>query len=316
MQVAFLVAIAIVLSISATAWVIWRLARGQSGVIQDRLEAYAARGGADVVQVRQRRTIAAQLDQMLRKRAYGRRLAEELARADLQLRVSEFVVLSLLSAVMSALLALLVFAMPALAVVAAFAGFFLPRIYLRRRQAARLKAFGEQLGDALGLLVSSLRSGYSMLQSMEVVASELPEPIAGEFGRVVREVGLGLSQEQAFINMLNRVPSEDLDMMVTAINVQHEVGGNLAEILDTISGTSSERVRIQGEIRVLTAQQMLSGYMLTCLPVAVTLILFAINRPYMSQLFTDTCGLVMVAIGVLMTGSGFLIIRRIVKIEV
>lgn len=316
MHVAVLVAVAIALSISTTAWLVWRLVRGQSGVIQDRLAAYAARGGSEIAERRPRPTIAVQMDQALQKRAFGQHLAEELGRADLQLRVSEFIVLSVLGAVLAVLFGLIVFGVPALALLIGFGTFFLPRLYLRRRQANRLHTFNEQLGDALRLLVSSLRSGYSMLQSMEVVASELPEPIAGEFGRVVREVGLGLSQEQAFNNMLKRVPSEDLDMMVTAINVQHEVGGNMAEILDTISGTIAERVRIQGEIRVLTAQQMLSGYLLTLLPVAVTLILFAINRPYMVQLFQDTCGLAMVGTGVTMVAIGFMIIRRIVKIQV
>lgn len=316
MQIAILVAVAIALSISATAWLVWRLVRGQSGVIQERLASYAARGGSEVVKRQHRPTMAAQMDQALRKRPFGQRLAQDLSRADLQLRVSEFVVLQVLCAVLSVLFGLVLFATPALALLIGFGAFFLPRLYLKRRQAARLHAFSEQLGDALRLLVSSLRSGYSMLQSMEVVASELPEPIAGEFGRVVREVGLGLTQEQAFNNMLQRLPSDDLDMMVTAINVQHEVGGNMAEILDTISGTIAERVRIQGEIRVLTAQQMLSGYLLTFLPVAVTLVLFAINRPYMVQLFQDTCGLAMVGTGVTMVATGYLIIRRIVKIEV
>ncbi len=155
-----------------------------------------------------------------------------------------------------------------------------------------------------------------MLQSLEVVAAELPQPIAGEFGRLVREVGLGLSQEQAFNNMIGRIASDDLDMMVTAVNVQREVGGNLAEILDTISTTIEERVRIQGEIRVMTAQQTLTGYLLTFLPVAVVLILFTINRAYMMQMFEDTCGLVMLGTGVAMVSIGFVIMKTIVKIKV
>ncbi len=315
MQIAIVVAAAIALSISVTFWLVWRLVKGQTGMIQDRLDTYATRSQTAGA-VRQRRTVAAQLDQALRKRPYGRKLAEELTRADLQLRVSEFVVLSVLAAVLCTLFGLLLLGTPVLALLFGFGGFFIPRLYMRRQQSARLKNFSDQLGDALRLIVSSLRSGYSMLQSMEVVASELPEPISVEFGRVVREVGLGLSQEQAFNNMLERVPSDDLDMMVTAINVQHEVGGNMAEILDTITVTIQERVRIQGEIRVLTSQQMLSGYLLTGLPFAVSLVLFIINRPYMSQLFTDSCGLMMLGLGLFMVFIGFMIMRKIVQINV
>lgn len=316
MQVAVVLALGLMIMISFTSWLVWSLVRGQSGVIQTRLETYAARGRGISQERQPRRTMATQLDQALRKRSYGQHLADELAKADLQLRVSEFVVLSILAAVMCVLIGLILFSTPVLALLTGVIGFLLPRLYLKRRQSARLRAFNEQLGDALRLLVSSLRSGYSMLQSMEVVASELPEPISTEFARVVREVSLGLSQEQALNNMLKRVESDDLDMMVTAINVQHEVGGNLGEILDTISETIAERVRIQGEIRVLTAQQMISGYLVTFLPFGLTLILFMINRSYMMQLFQDICGIAMVAAGLLMIGSGYLIIRRIVRIQI
>lgn len=317
MQLAVAVALLVMMSISFTSWLVFRLVRGQSGVIQSRLETYAARGRGDVEEgPRQRRTMAVELDQILRRRGFGRRIAKDLAMADLQLRVSEFVSLCLLAAVFGALLGLVLFNLPVLALLSAVVGYFLPGLSVKRRQSARLKAFNDQLADAMRLLVSSLRSGYSMLQSMDVVASELPEPIGKEFSRAVREVTLGLSQEQALNNMLERVPSDDLDMMVTAVNVQHEVGGNLAEILDTIGDTISERVRITGEIRVLTAQQVLTGYLLSFLPFAVTLVLFAINRPYMMQLFQDPCGLSIAGVALLMIGIGYMIIRKIVSIKV
>jgi tight adherence protein B len=316
MRVALLVAAILTITISLTAWLIGRLLSGQSGIIEDRLSAYAARGKSADPERRQRRTMAARLDRYLRQRPFGQHLAESLSRADLQYRVSEFMALCVICAVLGLLSGLVLFGTPILAVLVAVVGYFLPHIYLKRRQAARLKAFNDQLGDALRLIVSSLRSGYSMLQSMGVVASELPDPIGTEFGRVVREVGLGLSQEEALRNVMARVPSDDLDMMVTAINVQHEVGGNLAEILETISGTIAERVRIQGEIRVLTSQQMYSGYLLTALPFVVSLLLYLINRQYMLQMVHDTCGVIMLVIGAFMIGAGYMIIRRIVRIQV
>ena len=117
-----------------------------------------------------------------------------------------------------------------------------------------LRAFSDQLGDSLNLMVNGLRSGYSVLQAMEAVSREMPPPISAEFARVVQEVQIGLPLDQALGNMLRRIKSDDLDLVITAINVQREVGGNLAEILDVISFTIRERVRIKGEVRTLTAQ--------------------------------------------------------------
>ena len=130
---------------------------------------------------------------------------------------------------------------------------------MRFLQGRRLNAFNNQLGDTIVLLSNALRSGYSLLQSMETASRELSQPMAGELQRVTREVGLGLTIQDALANMMRRMPSDDLDLLITAINVQHEVGGNLAEILDTIAHTIRERIRIVGEIRTITAQQRLSG---------------------------------------------------------
>jgi tight adherence protein B len=195
-------------------------------------------------------------------------------------------------------------------------GFFLPRFYVKYRQAKRLRDFNSQLGDAINLLANGLRSGYSFLQAMDAVAGEMPPPISEEFQRVVREIGLGLSNERAMNNMLRRIPSDDLDLMITAVNVQHEVGGNLAEILETISHTIRERIRIKGEIRVLTSQQMISGYVVSFLPIGLGLILYAMNPEYMGAMFQEPCGLAMIAVGVISMTIGFIAIRKIVNIEV
>jgi tight adherence protein B len=171
------------------------------------------------------------------------------------------------------------------------------------------------------LMSNSLRAGYSLLQSMETVAREGPEPTAEEFGRVVREVGLGLTPEQALINLYRRLPSEDLDLMVTAINVQHEVGGNLAKIFDTLGETIRERTRIKGEIQTLTAQQRLGGNIIACLPIILAGAMFAMNPRYFDPLLTNKTLICMPAIGfpiltVLMVVTGWVAIRRLVAIEV
>jgi len=316
MQIAVILGVMVAATFSLTTWVVWQMVRGQSGVIQERLETYAARGPLDVEMSQPRSGFMARLDRLLREKSVGKNLALELAKADLPWRVSEFIVLSLLLALLGFLVGTAMLGGPALGALAALVGFMLPRLYVKRQQAVRISAFNDQLGDALSLIVSSLRSGYSMLQSMEVVASELPDPIGKEFARVVRECSLGLSQEQALDNLVRRIDSDDLDMFVTAVKVQHEVGGNLAEILDTISETIRERVRIQGEIRVLTAQQTMSAYLLIFLPFAVVLGMMVINRAYIMQLFEDVCGLVMVGVGLSMIGLGYLVMRKLAHIEV
>lgn len=148
------------------------------------------------------------------------------------------------------------------------------------------------------------------------MSKQLAPPIAGEFARVVREIGLGISNEQAFSNLLRRIDSDDLDLMITAINVQHEVGGNLAEILDKIGTIIRERVRIKGEIQTLTAMQRASSYIITALPVCMAVIISVINPEYMSTLWTTMCGWVMLSVSTIMLVIGFLIIRKIVNIEV
>lgn len=291
--------------------------------IEERLDRYATRE-VEALERRKKgepagdeeRGLAGQLNRALTRRKSSDKLASDLARADLKLKVSEYYLLSAASVLLFALLGYLIFRTPVLALAAGVFGYFAPQLYVKHRQQQRLNAFNDQLSDAINLLSNALRSGYSLLQAMETVAKELPPPISVEFARVVQEVGLGLSIEQALNNMLRRIRSDDLDMMITAINVQHEVGGNLAEILETIGFTIRERVRIKGEIRVLTSQQMLTAYIISFLPVGLGLILYAINHEYIGLLFSEPCGWVMVAVAVTIITIGFLVIRKIVAIEV
>jgi tight adherence protein B len=299
------------------------ISRGPRAVVEERLEQYT---GAPVAAPVERpqilaeergfKRVAEDLDRVMSRRGVGGGISVDLARADLKLTVTEFVILNLLSVLGVAVLAALLFRSPIFALPGAVLGFFLPRWWIRLLQRRRLNAFNGQLGDALNLLVNGLRSGYSMLQAMEAVSKELPPPISVEFARVVQEVGLGLSYEDALDNLVRRIRSDDLDLMVTAINVQHEVGGNLAEILDTISYTIRERVRIQGEIRVLTGQTMLSGYIVGFLPIAITVILFLMSRDYIMQMFQTSCGWIMISVAVIIVGAGFFAIKKIVTIDV
>ena len=166
------------------------------------------------------------------------------------------------------------------------------------------------------LLSNSLRAGSSFLQSIELVSRESPAPMGPEMGRVVREVNLGLSMEEALSNLVRRIKSDDLDLMVTAIGVQQQVGGNLAEILDTIAFTIRERVRIKGEIRTLTAQGRYSGYLVAFLPIAIMVTLNLINPEFMSPLFTELIGQILLVVGGIMMAIGFFAIQKITNIKV
>jgi tight adherence protein B len=298
--------------------------RGGEAVVQERLGRYAE-AGYDLglpaerkpEQDERRSVLTDELDRALQGRGFADSIATQLARADLKMTVAEFLALQVIAVVAGVGITYFLFGggilLPAAAGVI---GFFGPRIYLRLRQRRRLNQFNDQLGDAINQMANGLRAGYSVMQAMDSVAQELPAPISTEFRRVVQEMQLGLSMEQALSNMLRRIDSEDLDLMITAINVQREVGGNLADILDVINFTIRERVRIKGEVRTLTAQGRASAYVITFLPVGLTLLLLVLNREYVMKLFTDVCGWIMVGTGILLIASGAFALMKITNIEV
>lgn len=261
--------------------------------------------------------VADSLNRAIAGRGFAANLSTQLARADMKVTVAEYLVIWLLAVIFGGVLGWFLSPASIFFLITAVVGFFAPRIVMGRAQAARLKAFNYQLSDMLNLMVNGLRSGYSVTQAMEAVASELPAPVSVEIGRVVREMQLGLSMEQALGNMMRRVPSDDLDLLITAINVQREVGGNLAEILDTISHTIRERVRIKGEVAVLTAQGRISMYVITFLPIGISLFLYLVNRQYITTFFNSgPCGWIMVVCSILSITAGYFAIKKIVTIEV
>ncbi len=253
----------------------------------------------------------------------GDRVARELARADLKFKVVEYYAMIFMSTAAVAIIAYLIQPQLASPVIGGVIGFFIPRFYVKRQQAARLKKFNEQLADMLNLMVNGLRAGYSVMQALEAVSRELPAPISDEFRRVVQEMQIGISMEKALENLLRRIPSEDLDFVVTAVNVQREVGGNLAEILDTISFTIRERVRIKGEIRIMTAQVRTSGAVLSLIPVFLGIALWFISPEYIGTFFLATpatpqpmCGIIAVSTIVGMIILGYFVMQKIADIEV
>ncbi len=296
------------------------LSASQTSTIESRLDRYATRQGTLNLpnQPGLNQPKANRLNRLLAASA-GSQIATEIARADLKFTVSEYVLLNIGTTLSGFLLALVLFEGDArylFAIAGGVVGFYSPRFYIRRLQQKRLQAFNNQLGDTIVLLANSLRSGYSLLQSMETVSKELQPPMSVEFTRVTREIGLGLSIPESLANLLRRIPSDDLDMMITAINIQHEVGGNLADILDTIAFTIRERVRIVGEIRSITAQQRISATILSLLPVLLGVVMYLMTPKYMSQLWSNTCGWIMLFTGGAMIVAGYVVIQKIVSIEV
>jgi tight adherence protein B len=259
------------------------------------------------------------INKAISDRPFAQKWRQQLARADIKLTVAEYAALHIISMIGFFVLGYFVIFGQELVmgIVSGFVGFFAPRIYVARQTSRRLIAFEQQLPDTLGLWVNALRSGYSVMQSMEAISRDSPEPTATEFKRVVQEVSLGIDMGDALQHLLDRVESEDLDLVVTAVNIQREVGGNLAEILDIISHTIRERIKLKGEIRVLTAQGRITGYLISGLPILLALFLYAINREYMANLFENrACGWPLLGIGLALIGIGSAVVQKIVQIEI
>jgi tight adherence protein B len=313
---------------------------GRSGGISARLERYTAgktemtaaaspAQGASLGNILAQSVALARLNRVVEQRDFGASLARDIARADLKLKPGEFMAIwggSILAVPGCFIVLGVIFtplSTPIAMLIGAAIGFFLPRMWLGRRRASRLSAFNKQLPDTITLIANALRAGSSFLQAIEMVVREAQPPVTVEFGRVVREVNLGLAFDVALDNMVRRVRSDDLELMATAIGIQHQVGGNLAEILDSIAFTIRERVRIKGEIRSLTAQQRMSGYVVAGLPIGVCALLMVVSPAFMSPMFENPpallglpMGVVILATGLFFMFIGFMVIRRIVAIEV
>ncbi|MEK7683135.1 MAG: type II secretion system F family protein [Chloroflexota bacterium] len=299
---------------------------GGGSLVEERLGRYAETGGLITTagqESDQDREAPSALSDYLNRMGEGTNLfaslSVSLAQADIKLRPAEFIAAMVMSAMGVGLVGIILGGGLPLGLVGAVVGFFIPRIYVNQAKRARLKKFDNQLADMLNLMVNGLRAGFSSLQAMEAVSHEMPAPIADEFRRVVQEIQLSISTEDALDHMLRRIHSDDLDLVITAMNVQREVGGNLAEILDVISFTIRERVRIKGEIQTLTAQGRATAWVISALPIVLLGLLYFVNRPYLMQFFnpaTRNCGIPLLCLAGLMIGSGFYASQKIVDIDI
>jgi tight adherence protein B len=262
------------------------------------------------------------LNRYLSRQDFVRRLRLDLVRAGIEIKPTQFFLLRLIIALTAALVARLFTAsLPWWQQLAAMlaggaAGYLLVRPYLGYRQRRRVAAFEKSLADALDVMVGALESGSSLSGAVELVSREMPVPLSAEFARVLRDAGLGLSYEDAFKGLHERVPSDDVGMLVSAVSIQFRVGGNLAEVLKTLGMTVRERARIRGEIKTLTAQQKITSYIITAMPFFLVGFLFVISRNYMLQLFEPGLQRVLAVSAVVLVGVGNVLLRRVLAIEV
>lgn len=235
--------------------------------------------------------------------------------ADWPLLGREYLVVLVLLAAVSAALATLMTLRASSALLAAPCGALLGWAYLRLAILRRRKAFVEQLGDMLTMIANALRAGFSFMQAFELIAREMDAPVGREVEKVIGEINVGATLEQALENMTRRVQSPDFDLVVTAVLIQRQVGGNLAEILDTIGETIQDRVRMRREVLALTAQGRLSALILILLPIGIAVMISFTNPSYLAPLFEEQLGRMAVAGAVVLELIGWIIIKRIVDID-
>jgi len=257
---------------------------------------------------------------------YMSRVEEELARADIPMRPTEYLLLRVVLVGMGYVIGRYVIGNVQSGIILTVAGFIGPIMFVRVHQNRRRSKFVRQLADALMLLTNSLRSGYGFLKGLELIAKEMGDPISKELNRMLREVNLGTTVDDALLNLGRRVNSQDLDIVIGAYLVQKDVGGNLTEIMEKVAETIRERLRIQGDVRVLTTQGKLSGFVVGLMPVAVAVILVMTAPDYFSSMVGPPMKNIAgynVPMGVLMmTGAvgwqfiGFYMIYKIVSMKV
>jgi tight adherence protein B len=261
-------------------------------------------------------TFSSALTPLLARSSHTGKLADDLQKADLKLKSSEWVLAIAGTGLGLGALLSLRFATPLMLVVGPIAAWLLGGVYLKFRQGRRARAFNNQLGDTITLLSNALKAGYSFAQALASVSRNASPPISEEFARATREIALGITVDDSLNHMVQRNKSEDFDLLVTAVQIQRVVGGNLAEILDTIAYTIRERVRIQGEIRTLTAQARISGIIITLLPIGLAGVLEVISPAYFGPMLTDSLGHIFLGVGIFSIAIGAAAVQKIVKIEV
>ncbi len=290
-----------------------RLAAGDT--LRARLAPTMAEGpsGATILKDQRTSDIAA-LDKFLQGKGLTSAIAAQIERAGSKLSVGEFVLLSLLCGVLGLLLGRRIggVIVPFVTILAGA----IPYVNLKRQQSSRLKKFESQLPEAIDMLVNAMKSGYSLQAAIKFAGDEMPEPLGPEFTRVYDEQRLGMEMRNALLNMQARVDTVDCKMFVTALLLQRETGGNLAEVLSTLATLMRERVGIRAQIDTLTAEPRLSAVILSLLPVALFFGMALLNRDFLSPLWLTPTGRLLLLYGGISVILGFLVLRRFGQIDI
>lgn len=244
-----------------------------------------------------------------------KRLENDLSMSGILIRPSEFLLIWIGLALVPSSLLLIVSHNLILAVIALVVGVVIPPYYVHRKQVKRVELFEQQLVDAIGIMSSCLKAGLTFQQALVSISTEMPEPISSEFGRVVKELKLGSTIETSLTKLSEKINSQNFMMIVSAILIQRQTGGNLSEILTNISGTIKERFKIKNEIKVLTATGRTSGMVVGLMPIFIILIFLLFNPSYVTIFFESNLGITMLVVAVAMEIIGYLVIRKIVNIK-
>ncbi|MFC4737264.1 type II secretion system F family protein [Bacillus daqingensis] len=256
---------------------------------------------------------------LVRHRKKSRRkdaLEQRLSAAGLPIKPEEFVVFQLFAALILGGLLQIITQQLLLPLLGAASAYMMSSIWLKAKQRKRIKQFNEGLPDMITSIIGSLKAGFSLPQSLQMIAEESYSPIKEETEFVIKSMQYGKNVEEAMIDWKTRMPSADLDLLVEAILIQRQVGGNLAYLLEKIVETMRERTRIEGQIRTLTAQGKLSGIIIGLLPAVLGFVIYLMNPEYMQTLFVETIGQIMLLIAAVSGVIGFLFVRKITTIEV
>ena len=293
--------------------------------VLERMERFAGRiaGRHNVIQKQEEKDLSDSLKEALQK---GARLIQKVHRsssldlkmlqAGLPILGSEFLIIELVAAIIAFVFAgLLTMQLP----VAILAFLFIPLVgwmLIQMKIRKRRKDFVNQLGDMLSMVASALRAGFSFVQAVEIVSKEMAAPMSVEISKLIREINVGVPMETALEDINRRVECPEFELITTAVLIQRQVGGNLAQILDNISDTINERIRMKREVLALTAQGRMSAVVLALLPMALAAFLFSVNHDYFDPLLASPMGKVAIGIALLMELLGYLVIKKIVDIDV
>lgn len=247
--------------------------------------------------------------------SFTKKVETELDKADILLRVEEFIGMNICVALGGGLLVLAITSSTTYALIGFLFGAFLPGLFVYRQKLKRAEMLSEEVGESLTGMSNSLRAGYSFQQAMDLIAKETQGPLGKEYRRTLREINLGVTTDQALQNLVKRVNNEDMELMISTVLIQRSIGGNLAEIFDKIADTIRQRIRMKGEIRVLTAQGRISSWILGAMPIFLLIVISVINPDYLKMFFETTLGWGLLAYAAVSEIIGFILIKKVTDIE-